>query len=94
MSKIVKVILDGDEYQVEVEDGQTILDAAIDAGIDPPYACKAASCCTCRARVLSGEIKMDANDPLSEEEIEEGFVITCQSHPLTDDVVVTYDDEW
>lgn len=94
MSKIVKVILDGDEYEVSVDGDQTILDAAIDAGIDPPYACKAASCCTCRAKVLSGEVKMDADDPLSEEEIDEGFVVTCQSHPLTDDVVVSYDEDW
>lgn len=94
MAKIVKVILDGDEYEVKVYEDQTILDAAIDAGIDAPHACKAASCCTCKAKVMSGEVSMDADDPLTEEEIDEGFVITCQSHPTTDDVVVSYDEEW
>ena len=94
MSKEVTVILDGVEHQITVEEGQTILDAAIDADLDPPYACKMAACCTCRAKLLSGEVHMDADDPLSEEEIADGFIITCQSHPLTDHVKVSYDEEW
>ncbi|MCO5231646.1 MAG: 2Fe-2S iron-sulfur cluster-binding protein [Chitinophagales bacterium] len=92
MATKVTVILDGNEYQLTVEDDQTILDAAIEADIDPPHACRVAACCTCKAKLLSGEIKMDDDDPLSEEEIEEGYILTCQSHPLTKDVVITYDE--
>lgn len=92
MKAKVKIILDGDEYSVVVEPGQTILDAAIDANIDPPYACRVAACCSCKAKLLSGEVKMDDDDPLTEEEIEEGFILTCQSHPLTPEVTVSYDE--
>lgn len=92
MKANVKIILDGDEYSVIVEPGQTILDAAIDANIDPPYACRVAACCSCKAKLLSGEVKMDDDDPLTEEEIEEGFILTCQSHPLTPEVTVSYDE--
>ena len=92
MKAKVKIILDGDEYSVIVEPGQTILDAAIDANIDPPYACRVAACCSCKAKLLSGEVKMDDYDPLTEEEIEEGFILTCQSHPLTPEVTVSYDE--
>lgn len=92
MKAKVKIILDGDEYSVIVEPGQTILDAAIDANIDPPYACRVAACCSCKAKLLSGEVKMDDDDPLTEEEIEEGFILTCQSHPLTPEVTVSYDE--
>lgn len=92
MATPVKIILDGNEYNIQVEEGQTILDAAIEAEIDPPFACRVAACCTCKAKVLSGEVRMDDDDPLSEEEIEEGFVLTCQSHPLTQNVIVSYDE--
>ncbi|HUH73048.1 MAG TPA: 2Fe-2S iron-sulfur cluster-binding protein [Chitinophagales bacterium] len=92
MATSVKIILDGNEYTIQVEDDQTILDAAIEAEIDPPFACRVAACCTCKAKVLSGKVHMDDDDPLSEEEIDEGFVLTCQSHPLTPDVVVSYDE--
>ncbi|MCO5234302.1 MAG: 2Fe-2S iron-sulfur cluster binding domain-containing protein [Chitinophagales bacterium] len=92
MATKVTVILDGNEYNLTVEDDQTILDAAIEADIDPPHACRVAACCTCKAKLMSGEVKMDDDDPLSEEEIEEGYILTCQSHPLTKDVVISYDE--
>ena len=89
----VKVILDGETYDLELEEGQTILEAAIEADIDPPYACQAAACCTCRAKVMNGSVEMDDNDMLTDWEIEEGYVLTCQSHPKTEGVVVSYDEE-
>lgn len=92
MSTQVTVILDGNEYQITVEKDQTILDAAIEADIDPPFACRVAACCTCKAKLLSGQVHMDDDDPLTEEEIDEGFILTCQSHPLTADVKVSYDE--
>ncbi|MBA2610437.1 MAG: 2Fe-2S iron-sulfur cluster binding domain-containing protein [Bacteroidetes bacterium] len=69
----------------------TILDAAIEAGVDAPFSCKGAVCCTCRAKVLEGKVKMDANFALTDAEVEEGFILTCQSHPLTEKVVIDYD---
>jgi ring-1,2-phenylacetyl-CoA epoxidase subunit PaaE len=89
----IKVILDGETYDLQLGEGQTILEAAIEADIDPPYACQAAACCTCRAKVMNGSVKMDDDDMLTDWEIEEGYVLTCQSHPTSGDVVVSYDEE-
>ena len=71
--------------------GDTILDAAIEFGIDAPYSCKGAVCCTCRAKVLEGKVSMDANFALTDHEVEQGYILTCQAHPLTDKVVLDYD---
>jgi ring-1,2-phenylacetyl-CoA epoxidase subunit PaaE len=92
MSKNVKIILDGREHIITVHDDQTILDAAIDANLDPPHACRVAACCSCKALLVQGSVVMDDDEPLTQEEIEEGFVLTCQSHPTTDDVVINYDE--
>ncbi len=88
----VTVMQYGIETHFDLEtDGSTILDAAIDAGVDAPFSCKGAVCCTCRAKVLEGKVKMDANFALTDAEVAEGYILTCQSHPLTDKVVVDYD---
>ncbi len=71
--------------------GMSILDAAVEAGVDAPFSCKGAVCCTCRGKVLEGKVKMDANFALTDKEVEEGFVLTCQAHPLTEKVVIDYD---
>jgi len=71
--------------------GLTILDAAIDAGVDAPFSCKGAVCCTCRAKVIEGKAKMDNNFALTEAEVEDGFILTCQAHPLTEKLVVDFD---
>ena len=71
--------------------GLTILDAAIEAGVDAPFSCKGAVCCTCRAKVIEGKVKMDNNFALTEAEVEEGFILTCQAHPLTEKVVIDFD---
>ena len=71
--------------------GLTILDAAIDAGVDAPFSCKGAVCCTCRAKVIEGKAKMDNNFALTDAEVEDGFILTCQAHPLTEKLVVDFD---
>ncbi len=86
----VTVIINDDEYDITVKPSQSILEAAIQAGLDPPFACQMGICTTCRATLLSGKITMDQREGLSDDEVEEGFVLTCQSHPLSDDVVVEY----
>ncbi|MCB0512702.1 MAG: 2Fe-2S iron-sulfur cluster binding domain-containing protein [Bacteroidetes bacterium] len=92
MPKKVKIILDGREHNINVNDDETVLDAAIEADLDPPHACRVAACCSCKAKVMQGKVEMDDDEPLTEEEKEEGFVLTCQSHPITDDVVISYDE--
>lgn len=88
----VTVIMDGLERQVALPAGQNILDAAVASGIDLPYSCKGGVCCTCRAKVLSGQVRMDKNFALEPAEVEQGFVLTCQAHPLTENVVVSFDE--
>lgn len=89
----VTVILDGEETHFDVSSkGISILDAALDAGADVPFACKGAVCCTCRAKVLEGKVVMEMNYALDDDEVEQGYVLTCQSHPITDRVIVSYDE--
>jgi ring-1,2-phenylacetyl-CoA epoxidase subunit PaaE len=88
----VTIIMDGQELNIDLpSDGQVILDAALDGGLDAPFACKGAVCCTCRAKVMEGKVTMDMNYALSDEEIEQGYILTCQSHPASERVVVDYD---
>lgn len=72
-------------------DGFTILDAALSKGADLPYACKGGVCCTCKCKVIEGEVEMEVNYALEDEEVEQGYVLSCQSHPKTKKVVVDFD---
>lgn len=88
----VKVILDGREYTMEVKaSGDAVLDVALDAGLDVPFACKGAVCCTCKARVVEGKVEMAMNYALTDEEVEDGYVLTCQTHPRSANVTIDYD---
>lgn len=71
--------------------GQSLLDAALENAMDAPYACKAGVCSTCRAKVLEGEVEMLTNHALEDYEVRAGYVLTCQCYPLTDKLVVSYD---
>jgi ring-1,2-phenylacetyl-CoA epoxidase subunit PaaE len=86
----VEIILDGNQYKIPVPPDIGILDAAINADLDPPFSCKSGICTTCRAKLYSGKVKMDEREGLSDSEIEEGYILTCQSHPLTDNVKLEY----
>ncbi len=88
----VNIEVDGRKYKLELGyDGKTILDAAMDTGADLPFACKGGVCCTCRAKVIEGEVDMEKNFALEPEELEQGFILTCQSHPKSDNVVISFD---
>jgi ring-1,2-phenylacetyl-CoA epoxidase subunit PaaE len=88
----VTVILDSRSRQLELEKNtQTLLDAALTEGIELPYACKGGVCSTCRALLVEGEVDMDANFALEDYEIRRGYILTCQSYPVTDKVVVDFD---
>lgn len=88
----VTVIADGKETTFQLAtDGDAILDAAMDAGVDAPFSCKGAVCATCRAKVMEGKASMTMNYALTDDEVEEGYILTCQAHPTTPVVVVDYD---
>lgn len=87
----VKVIIDGETKIITVTPDISILEAALDNDMDPPYACMIGSCCTCKAKLVSGKVEMDDREGLTDDEINEGFILTCQSHPITPGVVVDYD---
>ena len=86
------VIIDGAERQYTLEKGkENILDAALKQGIELPYSCKGGVCSTCRAKLVEGEVDMDVNFALEDYEVARGFILCCQSYPVTDKVVVDYD---
>lgn len=92
-SALVKIRLDGliTEFTVPFG-GKAILDAALESGADLPFSCKGGVCSTCRARLLEGEVKMDVNYALEPEEVEKGFILTCQSHPRSELLEIDYDE--
>lgn len=88
----VTVALDGIETSFTLAStGEPILDAALQAGIDPPYSCAGGACGTCKAKVLLGKAVMDQNHVLDDAEVESGYVLTCQAHPVTEEVRIDYD---
>ncbi len=88
----VTIKADGRSINFELEyDGINILDAALAQGVDLPYACKGGMCCTCKAKLIIGKINMDVNYALEKEEIAQGFILACQSHPTTEIVEVDFD---
>lgn len=84
----VTIRYDGQEYKVLVPPGKAILETALDQGIDLPYSCQSGLCTACRGKALSGQVKLDEEEGLSQSERAEGYVLTCVGHPLTDDVVI------
>jgi ring-1,2-phenylacetyl-CoA epoxidase subunit PaaE len=88
----VTVISSGREYNFELNaDGENLLDAGLSNGIDLPFSCKGGVCATCKAVLIEGKVDMDLNQALRPEELEKGYILTCQSHPISDRVIVDYD---
>ena len=88
----VTIIIDGKEKVITVTPNESVLEAALDNDLDPPYACMIGSCCTCKAKLMAGKVVMDDREGLTDEEIREGFVLTCQSHPISKGVILSYDE--
>ncbi len=84
----VTIRYDGQEYKFNVEPNRTILETALDQGIDLPYSCQSGLCTACRGKALSGKVKLDEEEGLSKSERDEGYVLTCVGHPMSDDVVI------
>jgi ring-1,2-phenylacetyl-CoA epoxidase subunit PaaE len=88
----VKITLDGKTIEIQLDqNGETILNAAIDAGLDAPYSCKGGVCTTCQCKVTKGEVSMEKNHALTPREIESGLVLACQAHPISEEVEITWD---
>ena len=91
---LVTIRLDGTSYDFNLSyDGEPILDAALQQGADLPFACKGGVCCTCRARLTEGQVDMEVNYALEADELAAGFILTCQSHPRTERVIVDFDSK-
>lgn len=85
------VTLDGNTLNVVVPKGKTILDALLDIKQEPPYSCTSGSCSTCIAKVTKGAVNMDICLALDEDEVEEGYILTCQAYPTSQEIELTYD---
>lgn len=89
----VKVILDGESIEFKLKsDGKSVLDILDKEGFDAPYSCRGGVCCSCKAKLLEGKATMKMNYALTEEEVAEGYVLTCQAHPASEKVVISFDE--
>ena len=88
----ITVLVDGDETTFEMSQKQTVLEAALKQGLDAPYSCQGGICSSCLARITSGTAVMKKNTILTDGEIAEGLVLTCQAHPTSDSISIDYDD--
>src|SRR5690606_9764915 len=88
LTRAVKITMDGEEFEFAVAPDQTILEAGLNEDVDMPYSCQSGLCTSCRGKLISGEVKMDEDAGLSANELREGYVLCCVSHPLTSDVKI------
>jgi ring-1,2-phenylacetyl-CoA epoxidase subunit PaaE len=92
MSKVT-VLIDDDEASFELSGkGSSILDAVESEGLDAPYSCRGGVCSSCKAKVLEGSASMDLNYSLTDEEVKEGYILTCQAHPSSETLKISYDE--
>ena len=92
MVKTVKITCDDLEYNLDTTKDITILELALENDVDAPYSCQGGICSTCMARIIKGSVMMDNNQILTDEEVEEGLVLTCQSRITSNHIEVSYDD--
>jgi ring-1,2-phenylacetyl-CoA epoxidase subunit PaaE len=88
----VEIVYDGRSFNIEVNTKENILNAALDANVDPPFACMVGACTTCRAKLVEGSVSMKDSEALTQKEIEAGYILTCQAHPTSQKLKVTYDE--
>jgi 3-ketosteroid 9alpha-monooxygenase subunit B len=86
------VELDGETHTVSWPRQVKLLDTLLDAGLDAPFSCREGHCGACACRLRNGKVSMEVNDVLEQQDLDEGFILACQSHPETDSVAVTYDE--
>ena len=88
----VTIVLDRKTVSVRRVADETLLESARRAGLSPPFSCEAGNCGTCMGKLVEGKATMRVNDALDDDEVEEGYILTCQAVPDTDSISVTYDD--
>lgn len=89
----VNVILDGETISLTIPSkGKTILETLVKEGHDAPYSCQGGVCCSCKAKVLKGNANMKLNYVLTDKEVENGYILTCQAHPASEDLTITFDE--
>jgi ring-1,2-phenylacetyl-CoA epoxidase subunit PaaE len=89
----VKVILDGEVVNFTLNTkGKSLLESIENAGMDAPYSCKGGVCCSCKAKVIKGSAKMDLNYALTDLEVAKGYILTCQSHPTSEELTISFDE--
>jgi ring-1,2-phenylacetyl-CoA epoxidase subunit PaaE len=88
----ITVLVDNEETTFEMNQKETILDASLKKGIDAPYSCQGGVCSSCLARVTKGSAEMKKNSILSDKEVQDGLILTCQAHPTSSEIVVDFDD--
>ena len=91
-STAITVVLDDEEFQFTMDKKTLVLDAVLKENIDAPYSCQGGVCSSCIAKVTEGKAEMVMNQILTDKEIAEGFILTCQAHPTTPTIKVDYDD--
>ena len=92
MSKKVKIICDDVEYDLEMVEDKTIVELALENDIDAPYSCQGGICSTCLAKLNTGSVEMANNQILTDDEIDEGYILSCQARPTSDEVEINYDE--
>jgi len=88
----VTIVLDRKKVSVSRVANETLLESARRAGLSPPFSCEAGNCGTCMGKLVEGKATMRINDALDEDEVEDGYLLTCQAVPDTDSISVSYDD--
>ena len=88
---VAEIILNGETKIINIPAGETVLESCLDAGLDAPYMCEAGVCSTCRAMLSEGEVTMDATHALTENELKEGYILTCQAKAKSKKLVVNFD---
>ncbi len=92
MAKTVKLTCDSIDYSLETSKDITVLELALENDIDAPYSCQGGVCSTCLARVVKGSVIMDNNQILTDDEVADGLVLTCQSRISSSHIEISYDD--
>lgn len=88
----ITLLLEGREFHFTAGANQNILEKGLEAGIDLPYSCKGGLCSTCKAKVISGEVIMKHNYTLTDQELAQGYILSCQAYPKSDELKLSYDD--
>ncbi|MBJ24786.1 MAG: hypothetical protein CMC91_01380 [Flavobacteriaceae bacterium] len=88
----IEIISDNENFKIIGSEKKSILDLALDNNIDAPYSCQGGICSTCIARIKKGSVKMESNQILTDEEIDDGLILTCQAMPTSSSIIIDYDD--